>query len=448
MLEKYDLNTTPVIPMEVYHDLPPLLKEITEQFEDHREKDVVLTSCLTILSGCFAGIKGKYGRDWVGPALFSFIVAPPANGKGVMKYSIQLGKRIQEALEDQNKIAAAEYDAEYRLWKATSKKNSVEAGDPPMKPKFPILFIPGNSSAASIYWLLYESDGKAIICETEADSLAGAIKQDWGNFSHILRCAFQHEPVTVSRKVDSLYLRIDHPELAVLLTGTPEQVPRLIGSSEDGLCSRFLFYTYSRGLKWIDPTPCNDCIDYKQFFGNFSSQVARINKQLNLSRTTFSFSTIQFETLNENFKRKINSIKRFEGSGAASAVIRLGLIAFRIGMILTVLRNKEELKENSNLECSDQDFRIVMKLVDVYFEHSMAIYSMLPKQFKGNLSPKMREFYTLLPDTGKFPRKQANEMGAAIGISEKSVGNYLKKLVEFNLLVNPEYGYYEKIEKE
>lgn len=438
------LNSTPTIPDSVYDALPPFLKGAVIHFTDSRERDVVLTSSLAILSGCFTAIRGRYGKDWAAPNLFAFIVAPPANGKSSMKYAAKMGNVIQENFEKANAIARAEYELDYKEWKFASKRNPIEAGDPPKKPKYPVLFIPGNSSAAAIYWLLDESSGKAIICETEADSLAGAIKQDWGNFSHLLRCAFHHEPIAMSRKGDDLYMRIEHPGVSVLLTGTPDQVPRLIGSSEDGLCSRFLFYCYNQGLNWIDQTPCPDCINYSAYFSNIGYDVARIKKQLDSGGYIFSLTIEQFKTLNENFNKKLNQIKMFEGQGAGSAVMRLGLIAFRIAMILTVVRQKEKLKDIVNLVCSDEDFNTAMALADVYFEHSMMMYSLLPKQFKAELPPKIRQFHTQLSAGEKFPRKVANEVGKAIGISERTVGNYLEKLVEKGFLESPEYGFYLK----
>jgi Protein of unknown function (DUF3987) len=441
----YDLlSTTPIIPDSVYEVLPPFLKELTNHFEDRRERDVVLISCLAILSGCFTGIKDMYGKKWISPNLYVFVVAPPANMKGSMIYSRNLGVPTQENFEKANFIARAEYETDYRIWKSTSKKKTEDAGDPPQKPKYPILFVPGNSSAAAIYSLLNESDGKVIICETEADSLTGAIKQDWGNFSYLLRSAFHHEEASMSRKGDNLYLRIPHPQVSVVLTGTPDQVPRLIGSSEDGLCSRFLFYCYNQGLNWIDQTPCLNCIDYSAHFSKLGYEVARIKKQLDKNNCTFSLTSDQYKTLNENFRKKLSQIKIFEGHGAGSAVMRLGLISFRIAMILTVLRLKDELKDKTNLECSDEDFKTAMALADVYFEHSMVMYSLLPKQSKAELSPKMRQFFTKLPGNEKFPRKKANEIGTEIGISERTVGSYLEKLVEKKFLKNPEYGYYQK----
>jgi len=438
------LKTTPTIPESVYDNLPIFLKEITDQFGDRREKDVVLISCLVILSGCFPNIQGKYRNDWVGCNLFALIVAGAANGKGVAKYSKLLGKKIQDDFIANNSVLMKEYFEKFREWKKLAKKKKGSAGPPPDKPKCSVLFIPGNSSASSIYKLLENNDGIGIICETETDTLSSAIQNEWGNFSHLLRCAFQHEPLTLSRKTDNEYISIERPRLSTFLTGTHEQVPRLIASAEDGLFSRFKFYCFIRELEWIDAKPCNDCPDLGEYFTDLGVKVAEIKTQLDSDKYLFNFTDEQFSKLNTKFSQKLADIKLFEGGGAGSTVYRLGLISFRIAMILSVLRNMDDLSSIKELECTHQDFETSMNLIDVFFEHSMVMYSLLPKQSTTAINPKLRQFYILLPKEGKFPRKMANEIGAGIGIKERSVGNYLTKLTEEAFLTNPEYGLYEK----
>jgi hypothetical protein len=442
------LSTTPVFPSSVYDNLPPFIKQMTDQFSDPREKDVVLISILVVLSGCFNKIEGVYSKDWVFANLYAFIVAPPASGKGVMKYAQILGKMIQELFLKANDEAKRKFDAEVSIWKNEVKKDAGTAGIPPKKPKYPLLFIPGNTSSTAIYKRLFENDGIGIICETEADTLSGAISQDWGSFSDLMRKGFHHEPLSISRSGDDLLLYIERPRPSVLLTGTPDQVPRLIGSVHDGLCSRFLFYCYSRDLKWIDPTPCNNCPDLGAYFEGQSETVASIDKLLASGSFSFKLTEEQFKELSENFRKKLHSIKLFEGSEAGSAVIRLGIIAFRIAMILTVISQKDNLKNGRELICSDTDLKTSLSITDVCFQHAMVMYSLLPKHSKNDLKSQLRQFYLLLPVGEKFARKNANETGIGIGISERTVGNYLEKLVEKGFLTNPEYGSYLKNEGE
>ncbi|MBN8700334.1 MAG: DUF5131 family protein [Chitinophagales bacterium] len=445
MNENELLKTTPVIPDDVYKDLPAFILEAVQQFPDQRERDVVLTSCLVVLSGCFCGCSGKYDAEWVSSNLFGFIVAPPASRKGVMKFARMLGKPIDESFKTANGPARQNYEVVLKAWMKNSKKNPATAGPSPVKPKFPLHFIPGNSSAAAIYKMLDESNGVGTICESEADTLSGAIKQDWGNFSHLLRGAFHHDDLSMSRSSNDTYISISNPRLSTLLTGTPDQVTRLISSADDGLCSRFLYYAYSRELEWKDPMPKPGGIDLTGFFLKKGAEVEALKKILDANQPVFNLSEDQFRALNENFKAKLERIKAFEGEGAASAVFRLGIIAFRIAMILTILRNAPNIASLKEVSCADVDFEITMGLVDVYFQHAMVIYSTLPKQSKRFSNPVLGRFYELLPCSGSFPRKKANEIGKEMKISEKSVGNYLAELKKNKLVKSDSYGTFEKL---
>ena len=391
------MQDTPTIPASVYENIPSFLKEITEQFDDVRERDITLTSSLTILSGCFTSVWEKYNKDWLSTNLLSFIVAPPSSGKGVAKYARNLAKIIQDELIKNNIELKTTYEGKLKEWKSKSKKGNISSGSAPNKPKYPTLFIPANSSSAANYKLLNDSDGKGIICSTEADALSSSLKQDWGNYSNMFRAAFHHEPIEKARATDDEYISIERPCLSILLSGTPDQVPRLLLSAEDGLTSRFIFYCYTRELKWLDVTPCADCADLSEYFLKKGEKVADIKKQLDAAKFTFSLSDEQFATLNANFTGKLRMIEAFEGAGASSAVFRLGVIAFRIAMVLTILRNEDNLSSGRNLDCSDDDFNTAMGLIDVFFEHSMIIYSLLPKSHVKSGNPRLRRFYTLLP---------------------------------------------------
>ena len=167
------MQETPTIPNTIYAGLPVFLKEITDQFDDRRERDIILTSSLTILSGCFTRLTGKYAKNYVSPNLFAFIVAPPSSGKGTMGWATLLGKSIHDNLFKNNKELKEKYQRQLKEWNRKSKKDGSSCGAAPSKQKYPMLFIPGNSSSAANYKILADSDGVGIIAETEADSLSG-----------------------------------------------------------------------------------------------------------------------------------------------------------------------------------------------------------------------------------------------------------------------------------
>lgn len=449
-MEKTDqLLNTPIIPDRVYTNLPSLIKSGTDQFDDPREKDVVLLATLVTLSASFSGIQGKYGRDWVGPNLFGFVVAPASSGKGSAKYPRMLGQEIQNKLLAENKRLNAEYRSQLEKWESrsdeTSTESTVDSGSPPEKPKNPVLFIPGNSSAASIFDLIHEG-GSGLIYETEADTLSGSLKQDWGGFSDTLRKVFHHEPISKSRKTDGENKEVLNPRLSVFLTGTPDQVSRLINSAEDGLFSRFLFYVYRKEMEWQSQEPCDVCPDTSKVFLELGKDVEQFTNWLKNGECTFSLTPNQFRQLNAFFKSKIERIKQFDSEGAASSTYRLSLICFRIAMILSVCRQVTPERTDRKIFCNDVDFQTALNLVDVYFEHMMVMLEMLPKGVKPGIDPKLSRFHAVLPDETPFFRSLADSIGKEMGISERTVGTYLDRLVTLGLLSKIGHGRYQKIE--
>ena len=57
--------------------------------------------------------------------------------------------------------------------------------------------------------------------------VANTLQHEWGNFSDILRKAFQHEGASLFRRKDNEYIEIETPHLAIVLSGTPKQVRTL-----------------------------------------------------------------------------------------------------------------------------------------------------------------------------------------------------------------------------
>ena len=241
-------------PPAVYDALPDYLRRCCAPFEGH-EKAVMLLGTLAVLSGCFPAVGGTYNtrRHWLN--LFVFIIAPAASGKGTLGWARKLAHPWHKRLTDASKAARAEYDAELAVYKNAGKAKASLTPPPDAPPAYKLLYLPGNTTAAALATALAENDGRGIMCETETDTLSGALGADFGNFSDVLRKAFHHEPVSLLRKTDRQHLDLERPALSIALTGTPGQLPRLMPTAEDGLVSRFLFYTFEQTAVWQDVGP-------------------------------------------------------------------------------------------------------------------------------------------------------------------------------------------------
>lgn len=423
------LKTTPTIPSEVFELLPELLKSGCSAFDDVRKRDVFFTGAIAILSGCLPKVTGVYHQERVYTHLYTFIIAPPASGKGVLKNAKRLADQFHQRVLEHSRESQRKFEAELMEHKSLIKK--IKKGDtppePPAKPPFKIVFIPADSSHARMIEHLQMNEGQGIICETEADSMSGAKKQDWGDYSPALRASFHHEKITLTRKTNNEYIEINEPRIAVALSGTPAQAPRLISSAEDGLFSRFLFYAFKNNLEWQDPSPIGKTMVYNDHFDKLSSQVLDLVDFLSHSPTEIQLTESQWGILNTTFTAILSEVTIYTSEAASGVVYRLGLILYRICMIFTALRKFENAELVNVYICSDNDFEIALKVVKTYLSHSILMFNNLPEQgenivFQGG--DNKRKLYDSLPD--QFTRKEAIAHGQKFNLSARSVDELLR----------------------
>jgi hypothetical protein len=431
---KFRLKDQPLrlIPDKVYKNLPQLLKTTTGFFSDPHERAMFLTSVIVLLSGCFDQIKGRYRKETVHANLFGMIIAPSASKKGVMGWARKLLTPFHQSR------LQVEVD---------HKDNSVEESLEPLgKNNDPyMLFLPANSTPEAAIMRLDQNNGSAIICETEADAMGNRFSQKGQNYSDLARSAFHHEPIAYNRKKDQEYRYIDRPRLSILMTGTPGQIKRVIPSEEDGSFSRFIFYQAPGGVPWDNVSPDENGPDLEARFAEIGNWLVTRFNSYGESPVDFVLSQAQWQELNEQQSRMLNDARNQFGFALDSSVIRLGLITFRIAMVLSIIRQlTSKVKLEPVLTCNEKDFTSALDLGIVYFAHTREIYK-LHYQSKGltGKHQKLEAFLDSLPSNEEFPRSKAVEVGGSVGISDRSVANYLSELIKQGLLTH-KYGKYQK----
>jgi hypothetical protein len=442
------LKTTPTIPIEAINLMPDLFREGARAFEDNpRKRDVFLTSALCIISGCIPNVQGIYDKNRVFSHLFSFIIAPAASGKGVLKNAKNLGDKIHNRFKEESKAEKKDYENELIQYKAqiSKRKKDDPIPDKPEEPKRKMLFFPADTSQAMMLQMLNDNNSRGIICETEADTMSGTTKQDWGNYSPMMRGAFQNEKISAARKTNNEIIEVECPQLAITLSGTPAQVPKLIASAEDGLFSRFIFYAYRADIVWRDPSPKPGDIVYNDHFEALSENVLDMYDFFDNTQTNIFLTTNQWEVLNNAFYDKLMNVAIFTGGEAVSIVYRLGLILFRICMVFTALRKFENGDYTVDVTCTDDDFQAALMLSDVYLQHSLLMYNNLEEQTESKtykLPNNKKQLLVQLPQ--EFQRKEAVAIGKKLGLSERSVDDFLNNSVPM-LLEKPKTGHYRKV---
>ncbi|MDP1809795.1 MAG: DUF3987 domain-containing protein [Sediminibacterium sp.] len=345
--EKFD---TPTIPKAVYENLPLQLAKGCINFSSSREKDMFLTSALVLISGCLPKYYGLYDNRKIFFNMYAMIVAPPASGKGVLLHAQQYVEQIKMKMKN-------EYYEKLKIWKLSKNENNVKEKLSTTKveipePVFSRLVVPANSSCAAFIHSLHNSNGSGIIYETEADSLANTLKQEWGNYTDILRKAFHHEPITYSRKEGTVEIDISEPKLSVLLSGTFNQVSAMgLASPTNGLQSRFVFYLFEAipMFKKVSPKMSTNLNSILKELGG--KQMGIYSFLTIMEEVEFTLTDKQWTFLERWYEKKMKSITIKYNHYAGSMVTRLALTTFRLAGILSILKEFETGIVVDTVEC-------------------------------------------------------------------------------------------------
>lgn len=371
----------------IISELPDMLKKPCNFLVDETEKEVFLIGAIGITSGLLPNVKGLYSGKWIAPNLYVYVLAGYGGGKGSLDFARQLGLQIHQAKREEHKALIMEYTKALEVYKKDLKeynKSKDDDAEPPVKPSKPptlMLYIPANNSKSGVYQLLSENDGKGIMFESEGDTLADALKQDYGGFSDTLRQGFHHETVSLFRRMNNELIEIKNPEISVVLSSTFNQLKTLIPSIENGLYSRFLFYELKQNNKFIDVFDSRKK-DYQQHFNQAGETFKILFDELEQLSTPIWFwlkeeHQQQFVKLFD--QKKVNLIEDVDITMAGTAN-RLGIIAFRIMMVFTTLRAHKEGSLSNAIYCSDIDFNNALRIVDRLEKHAKTVYDYLNGQ--------------------------------------------------------------------
>jgi len=436
-----DIDRNPLINKEVYENLPEFLKIACEPFEGNlRSKDVVLLSMLTGLSTCFPSIKGVHDGKDVGLNLFTFISAPAGSGKSDATWVVNL-------LSETAKQLITDYEQKYKVYEAELAKyeRGIKKGENlklPVKPASPRLFIPADSSSAMLTQQLHDNRDFGFVFETEADVLTQILKSEWGDFSTLVRKAFHHEKVVLARKSTGTF-EIEKPHLSILLTGTPEQLKRMIKSIENGFFSRFLYYSFEPELVWRDMF--SSSVSYTEHFRALSVEVnrwwntiQRMNKNC-----IISFTEDQLKECNKFFSERQKILSAKFGRDINGNIVRMGLIHYRISMLLTAIRHIQANEEFPNkLYVSNVDFKVATQLVECLLQHLTTVYTTLNNKGVIVLKNDQQKLYKELP--ASFTRNEFNRIADNIGVNYHTAEKYLSELLDKELVERIRHGHFEK----
>ncbi len=440
--------------------LPVTLQRVVDENESAEEQDKQLLTSIDCLAIAEPNVYGIYGGKRVYTPFYLFILGQAGIGhKGAIDDIRQILMPIDEDLRKQYYALMAEYKEEHAAWEARKQqrgKNAETAGQEPEEPVYRRIFISADSSAAAFKGDLYNFGGRGLVFSTEADTLSQALTQEWGQFSDAFRKAFHHESIDSTRAKDKQHIVIDEPQLGMLITCTPKQIPELLSpkQNENGTSSRNLFYCTKGNLEWRSPFKEKKPTADRYFeIGQsikvmYDQLVARGN-----SRIQILLTEEQEHAFDEHFRPLLPEQIGLYGEEFAAFIVRIALVAFRIMMILTTLRNFEygHLADTQQqaFACTDDDFQTAMTIIDCLVAHTAFVYnSLLRPSDDASLTiqpmkPREQQLYLALGD--EFTTKEFELTAKSVGIPLKTAQRYLGNIISrYQLIERTSQGHYVK----
>lgn len=392
--------------------LPDFLDTICNVF-DQRHQEMILLSALAVISSVLPNVYGMYGQHKVYPNLYLYVVGKAGSGKGNLVWTKELISVIERNGSDEITEKSKEL---------LDVLISMSEQDRPA-PKKSEIIIPANSSSSGFTELLSERNGSSLIFETEGDTLANIFKTDYGNYSDVLRKGFHHETISQYRKTDKQYLNIKEPKLSVVISSTAGQLKRIISSSENGLFSRFMFAFTEPIDEFINVFEKKEN-NLGEVFSSAASKLQLVFSKLTSSEgLEFSLTSHQEKKFIEFFNKSKSQLTNMFHEDLDASVNRMGLITFRIAMILTVIRNVEATLP-PKLVCSDQDLEMAIKLSEGLLVSANKAINLLPTQAEDTLSGSKQDLFRSLPNS--FSTSEAKTHGKRFGLGERTVDRFLK----------------------
>ena len=444
------------------YEWPWLIQEAISTYDDRIYRDVLLLGTLTLLGGAIGPIMHtRYSGKKHYPNLQTFIVAPPASGKGILTFVRRLTDPIHRERRRIYGLEMQKYKRLHAAWVDLGRKKTAEQ-DEPEPPKNLLFYIPADNTGTGIVQNICDNDGVGVLFEVEADTLSSAISGDYGKFSDVLRKAFDHEGLSYNRRTNQEYREVQQTNLSVLISGTPAQVAPLIPSAENGLFSRELFYYMPAARRFVSQFDADD----RELDSYYDRLGLQFYLWLGLVRTSGRYTLLLSDEQKAAFDREMSRLfdrsVQVNNREMDSTVLRLAINLLRQMMVVGLLRATEltyrEIVQTGKsprqllydptlmepttginqahrpgvvaagyaVYLREDDFFQVLHLAEPLFEHSLHILSLLQAtQISRRLLSEQDKLFADLP--ARFTTKEANAMAEERGLNLKTVSSWITR---------------------
>ena len=289
----------PCLPDELFDRLPDFLKRGLTHVRNKRERDILLLSMITNISGCLPGVRMNYGGMVYSADLYLVALAGSGRGKGVMQLAAILPAAIQEYYDELNRKDEREYRQKLLKWNleerlAAQEKRVPDLDQCPEMPVERILKVAPNISKSQLILALEAGGAVGLVMNaSELDMISSAMHQEYGKHDDVMRAASQHEEVSSYFKTDHRLVVVSDPHLALCASGTPAQLHKFISSLENGMYSRVAFYVGQAHWEYKSANPGKARLDMRAYFKGMGEELLRMFIFLSGSPTEVVFTEEQ-----------------------------------------------------------------------------------------------------------------------------------------------------------
>lgn len=431
------------IPLPTFYpdQLPIQLHRLIEHVEDKHQRFALLASAIVAIGGVLPNVVTEYHGNRFSPALYLFVAGPPGSGKSSIIPSLQLVMNVDKELQEQSKRDQTSYQEKCERWKSFGRKN----GEPhPTKPERKQFLVPADSTAPVIVRALCGNDC-CLLFDSEADTLATAMRPETGDVSSTLRKAWQGERISEARVGGDLYASTDHPHISIIISGTTDQISGLVKHVENGLTSRFAFIEFHGQPTFRNPflsTHARAYTSARELAHSIHDMWKFNTRHANERQFLVELTKPQQMRFMEHFSQRLHD--QIEAADQATT-LRAGIVAVRIATVLTCLRVWEERTHlDEVMMVRDEDFETSIVMAEFFRLSTDSIVTRLSGNRPSKaLPPRKRkplEWFEQLPN--EFTTQQAITQGQTLTIARATVHKYLNDESRFERI---KQGSYRKV---
>ena len=427
-------------------DLPEFVQEVISRSETEKEADILILGTLSVVSAALPNYFAVYDDVTLYPNLCTLVTARAASGKGRIGHCRELVQPIHDELQKDYKARYASYEAKMVEYDRARRDKKAVVPEKPEKPPLLMLVVQGDTTSTAVKQIMHDNGGTALIVEPEADTLVQSFKSDFGDYSVTFRNSFLHEQVGYHRRVGDEHVEVPKPKLSAAVSGTPEQIKKLIRSPENGLFSRFAYYFLESPLEFKNVFKRKAGSSLDKHLAELGQKYLEFYHAMKAAQEReFSLTDEQQAQFLDYFSEKSIDLFIDFGEGIVATIFRLAVITFRIAMILTALRMMETGDLLSNPVCTDQDFHTAMVIGDALRQHATKVFcELFGAKSRTRLSASVEQnFLDALPDD--FGRPEYIAVAKTLDINPRTAEGYISKFsLKGGPIVRIAYGKYQK----